>query len=288
MKSSKEDIKLLMRMGEPRAEMFLRWHGKESFFDDQVQAVLEKMHPDTSKPNGESAAIPIAAWSAADSVSLMPSEHQWTRLFQYVQQLPHWTIELLAALMKFRVDQAEKERYPVTALDQLIAWRGERFLYETARQKYTHVEVVKHNTLAKKVLPGCPPEITIWTTGDPPEGYRNALTGAPISFTPVGEKHPSGRLFTAKNPPSETPPPGMSVEEYEFWQKNGCHPIELQDTVEPPKKWMQDQKRSVSPEAYRQAAIRENRRRDKIMLHWTESWLAYMRGAGVTKTTPKE
>jgi len=58
-------------------------------------------------------------------------------------------------------------------------------------------------------------------------------------------------------------------------------PIRLPLPKGKPTQWM-DGDRSLSPEAYRQAVNRENRRRDEIMRRWAESWLAHLRIPSVT------
>ena len=217
-----------MQIGKPRADMFLRWAGRESFFDKGVREVLLRLHPD------QWPGFPIDAWSIADSIALAPSERQWSRLFPHMERFPLWTAELLAAIARYRAAAHDREKCPATALDQLIAWRGDRYLFETAPLNPDHEYVVKHNTLAKK-----PPQ-------DMPQKLR------------------------------------------EWVLRNSSAPLTIRENLLPPVKWMEGKARSVSPEAYRQAAIKENRRRDAIMREWAPSWLAYLRGPGVTETTPKK
>jgi hypothetical protein len=214
--------------------MFLRWDGRESFCDEGVQDVMLRLHPDRWKAPNTLPGFQIHLWSVADSISILPSELQWENLFPYMEQFPQWTVELLAALMRHRTTTEKRLSSPATALDQLLAWRGERYLYETPRQQHTHEAVVKHNTLLKKPLRDAPAKLRKWM------------------------------------------------------QSHTAAPLMILEKLPPPKKWLEGKARSISPEAYRQAAIKENRRRDSIMRHWAGPWLAHLRGSGVTKTAPEK
>jgi hypothetical protein len=53
----------------------------------------------------------------------------------------------------------------------------------------------------------------------------------------------------------------------------GAPPLRVSESPQPARAWM-DGRRKLSPEAYRQAVTRENKRRGKIMLTWAECWMA--------------
>lgn len=71
----------------------------------------------------------------------------------------------------------------------------------------------------------------------------------------------------------------------------GGPPLGPVEALRPPRAWMDGKRklpgRGLTPEAFRQAAHKENARRDAIMLSWAECWLACSE-FGVTKTPPKK
>jgi hypothetical protein len=70
-----------------------------------------------------------------------------------------------------------------------------------------------------------------------------------------------------------------------IFRRPGVPAVKAYEKLEAPSVYM-DGRRHLSPEAFRQAALRENRRRDKIMRHWADPWLAFL-ARPVTETSPK-
>lgn len=264
MSASKEQIARLMSIGKPRANMMLRWFGKETFFDDGVQEVLLEMHPALLQISRDEVpdeafkallALPIAAWSLVDSVARCQPEDKWDDLTTLLQLDLLWTTELLRAVLKARA--AEQKPYTETALDEVKAWRGTRYLWETDRPKYSHAAAVRHNTLVKK-SPNVEAEV---------ERIREEERKR--------DEHPLTPLRTLRT-------------KVQRLLKIAHPPLPISEAMPPPKKWLDGKRRSLSPEAYRQAVLRENRRRDQIMAHWTECWLAYLSGDWAYKNSPKK
>lgn len=235
-------IEKFMKLGEPRVDMFLRWWGRESFFDDGVQEVLLRFHPENQKHFPDDLlGFPIHAWSTVDSVRMAPCEKTWNDLLPIMQQLPLWTAELLHAMMRY---QARQSKQPDT-LRQLIDWRNKRYLWETPRVKYTHEQVVKYNTLIKT-----PPDVE-----------------AMVQSVRAKEKREGRKPLT----PIRTLKARLVK-----WLKESSPPLPIDEPLPPPKKWMEGTKRWLSPEAYRKAAHIENKRRDAIMQKWAVCWVAYL------------
>ncbi len=235
-------IEKFMKLGEPRVDMFLRWWGRESFFDDGVQEVLLRFHPENQKHFPDDLlGFPIHAWSTVDSVRMAPCEKTWSDLLPIMQRFPLWTAELLHAMMRYHARQTKQ---PDT-LRQLIDWRNERYLGETPRVKYTHEQVVEHNTLIKR-RPDVEAMAERLRAKEKREGRK--------PLTPI--RTLKARLVK--------------------WLKESSPPLPIDETLPPPKKWMEGTKRSLSPEAYRKAAHIENKRRDAIMQKWAVCWVAYL------------
>lgn len=241
MNYSQDQIQRFMEIGETNEKFFLRWFGKESFFDKDVQKVLSQFHPKNySYPDMQSIGFPVDAWSNADQVCLCASEPSWMQLLPLWQRMPLWTAELLAAIMHFRQKQVERMKNPIDALDQIEAWRNERYLWEQnpylaenengelTDYSLSREEIVKLNTLAKR--------------------ERERLA----HFSP-----------------------GEQQALREHGKLRGIPPLPIIEPLKAPKEWM-DGKRTLSSEAYRQARLKEDRRRDDIMLLWAESWLAHL------------
>jgi len=222
---SKAQIDAFMLRGDPREKFFLRWDGKDSFFDDQVQRLLLQFHPG----NGVAQTFPIDAWSIADSVCSFPSLQAWTELFPCMERLPLWTAELLAAIMQFRQREADRMKKPLTALDEIKAWVGDRYLWQTSNDQYTHEQVVRNRVQVSRG------EEAVSKLS---QKRQNMLGAAPLS------------VHEAIMPPTDS-----------TGRIDGAG--------------------KLSAAAYRQADRNEGIRRDKIMRHWAQSWLAHL---GVTET----
>jgi hypothetical protein len=210
---SEEQICQFLKQGEKKEKQGLRWWGRDSFFDSDVQSVLMKRHPSHTKYSDDlSKRYPVRAWEIVDSLVHHFSIESWVELSGSMERDPLWISELLVALNRY----IEHQSYIFNngtddTLEQIRLWRGNRSIAEAIGND--HATVVKVKTLAKHNL------------------------------TPDDLK----RL--------------------------GAPPLTVIEKPNPAKSYM-DGRRRASPEAYRQAAKRENDRRDGIMRLWAESWLA--------------
>lgn len=178
----KRDLDWLMTLGEPREKFFLRWDGKDSFFDGDVQKALKGLHPGVvSYPNEDSKYYPIEAWAVADNFARSKSEINWKEFFPFMAENLIWATELLTAVVHWRDNEAASFQSPATALEELKDWRLRRYLSENPIYRITHAAAVKSKILLKHDFIGPP---------HPLLGSRQL----PVSETPPPPTDKTGRM----------------------------------------------------------------------------------------------
>lgn len=170
--------------GEPKEKFFLKWDGRDSFFDDEVQAVLlERLPSDVFSAPWEALAYPIQAWSDADNFRLTRMEQSfdlgcikdWT-----CANDSQWFVRLMSALDSHFRRRAEAFKNPKRTLDKVLQWRFERYFRETSqvavpKAEATHINArIREARLAAKAHPdqfrGAIPAF-VETKLDPPRKY---------------------------------------------------------------------------------------------------------------------
>ena len=174
-----------MATGAPREKMFLRWSDiAQSFFDDNVQTVLDERHPDNWKFYQNKAAkfYPVKAWGDCEAALA-----SGTVLFAELLPLERdWFLRLLSAVSTSHLDRERRLRNPQRIIDKLERWRLEHALAETAKVKYTREDARRVNAIvdaARKIketvenekLLGCPP-LYVNETPPPPAAYFEGMT----------------------------------------------------------------------------------------------------------------
>ncbi len=147
-----KQIQQFMGLGNPPGKFRLKWDDRESFFDEEVQDVLDQRHPDDIESSPIIlTAWPVRAWRIVDAVVNEPSEQEWTHLFHFVERDRTWVFELLGAVSRWRVERLRElaDDETPTALSAHRKWVLDRSLWESARLTYDHATAVKHNTLLK-------------------------------------------------------------------------------------------------------------------------------------------
>jgi hypothetical protein len=92
-------------LGGLNRKFFLRWHGRETFFDPQVQAALKERHPSRGDfGKGGFKGYPIDAWQALDrfAQSAGYSDRSLAEFGAYMRLDPVWTTRLLHAVVAAR------------------------------------------------------------------------------------------------------------------------------------------------------------------------------------------
>jgi hypothetical protein len=110
---------------------------KNSFFDDNVQEILNQWHPD-SAPAGlalrdEDFAAPIRAWKVCDSAVLSQySEPCAADLINFLSDTVSWGGRLLVAVQQFYEQGGRKMREPKTQADLFRQWADWRYFEATS------------------------------------------------------------------------------------------------------------------------------------------------------------
>jgi hypothetical protein len=148
---TKKQIEQFMQLGKPPAPLYLAWTGFESFFDGQVQQILQKFHPDNFAYGADDEkSFPVRVWSIINNVPVPGDEDNWMSLFPFMQRLPVWTSKLLAAVISWRQQEAEQQRNHSTRLSAMAEWRMKRGLRETARLSVSHKDFIRLRTLREQ------------------------------------------------------------------------------------------------------------------------------------------
>jgi hypothetical protein len=141
--------------GEPKEKFFLKWDGRDSFFDDEVQAVLlERLPPDVFSVPWEALAYPIQAWSDADNFRLTRMEQSFEMgcIKDWLCHADsHWFVRLTSALDSHFRRRAEAFKKPTRALDRVLKWRYERYFRETSQMAQPKAEATITNARIQKI-----------------------------------------------------------------------------------------------------------------------------------------
>jgi len=155
-KSRSEAIARFLEItGEPVEKFFLKWWQRDSFFDDEVQAVLlERLPTDINAAAWEALAYPIQAWSDADNFRLTRLEtsfeiaciKEWTCSID-----SQWFVRLMSALDSYYRRGAEAFNNPKRTLDKVERWRTERYFRETSQLALPKAEATHINAKIRKI-----------------------------------------------------------------------------------------------------------------------------------------
>jgi len=132
-----------------------RWWGRESFFDEQVQAVLMEMHPDKIHYNTEQTkGFPVGAWKEADQAAMFLMARK--PLGQFMDILifnPFWASRLLAAVLDYWRRRFDTDKNPETAREKLRRFRELAMLNNSEEQM---TEPLTYDHLGAAIYPGSP------------------------------------------------------------------------------------------------------------------------------------
>lgn len=141
--------------GDPKEKFFLKWWGRDSFFDDEVQAVLlERLPPDVNAVPCEALDYPIQAWSDADNFRLTRTENSFEMgciKDWFCSPDSHWFVRLTSALDSYYRRRAEAFKNPKRTLDKVERWRTERYFRETSQLAVPKAEATRINAEIRKI-----------------------------------------------------------------------------------------------------------------------------------------
>ena len=144
----------LERTGDPKEKFFLKWWGRESFFDVEVQKVLlERLPPDVNTAPGDALNHPIQAWSHADNFRMTGRDESFE--VNYIKEWlcspdSQWFVRLMAALDSYNSRRTASFNNPKRTLDKVLRWRDARYLQETSQLAVPKWEATKINAEIKK------------------------------------------------------------------------------------------------------------------------------------------